>query len=122
MASAGESTTSQTSSSAGGGTGTAGAATPTQPIVTPPLASASTFELYDPRGLLTRRRSQSRSSNAAASPGAERGTPSTSTVPARDRKDSTATQSSLSSVVEDDGAHDHDVPIPLVGFCLEKSL
>lgn len=117
MASAGESTTSQSSSSSK----SSATATPTQPIVTPPLASASTFELYDPRGLLTRRRSTSRSSHAATttSPGAERGTPGS--VPVRDRKDSTATQSSLSSVVEDDGSHDTDGPVTLVSLAAEKA-
>ncbi|KAK9896585.1 kinase-like protein, partial [Cystobasidium minutum MCA 4210] len=109
MAAAGESTTGTSQSSSGNAT--EGAAAASQPIVTPPLASSGTFELYDPRGLLTRRRSQSRSSNAAASPGAERVTPP-GRVPVRDRKDSSATQSSLTSVVEDDGPHS-DGPVNL---------
>ena len=109
MASAGESSINSNSSKskANGETGAVSAAT----TVTPPLASSDTFEFYDPRGLLTRRRSQSRTSNATTSPG-------TATTPAaqagRDRKDSTAAQSSLTSVKEDEHAHGSNGPTSFV--------
>jgi hypothetical protein len=84
----------------------------TSPIKTPPPPiSPPAFELYDPRGLLSRRRSGSRGVQGGAvvagasfserNAGAAAGTPGQG----RDRKDSTATQSSLSSVREDDAAH-----------------
>lgn len=113
MASAGESSTWSQSSKAAGETATTSGDGASAPVVTPPLASPAAFELYDPRGLLTRRRSQSRSNTSGPSPGSSdrAGAGGAST---RDRKDSTATQSSLSSVKEDDGAYGQDGPVTLV--------
>lgn len=108
MASAGESSINSNSSKSKAESGTG--AVPVAPTVTPPLASSDTFEFYDPRGLLTRRRSQSRTSNATTSPGTT--TPAAQT--GRDRKDSTATQSSLTSVKEDDHAHGSNGPTSFV--------
>lgn len=121
MASAGESTTNSSKSQS---QSSSSSNEPAAPTVTPPLASPGTFELYDPRGLLTRRRSQSRSSNATASP-AEKSTGGTAGAAGvgngRDRKDSTATQSSLTSVKEDDDTFGVKGPTSLVSGCWKKS-
>lgn len=89
--------------------------------------SQSTFELYDPRGILNRRRSQSRGVSGSKSPGQAggAGTSASGTTAAglhsRERKDSTATQSSLTSVREDDAVLADGIPHSRVSFTDKKA-